>query len=180
MELTIWAVAGLMFFVVGGVIAAEMDSAFAAVATFVIGLVTLKYGFGIPIFASFAANPFLIIAAIMSYIAAGALFTGVWRWPEFIRENDESILKDYTEWSKDVDDSKDNSFEAFLDSPSYMYNAWQHKERLGTWVGMWPFSLGWELARKPAIWIWNTSYHSLGDVFQRIGKRAARKIHNKG
>jgi hypothetical protein len=89
-------------------------------------------------------------------------------------------MRDYTGWAGDRYNTQDNSFDAFLNSHAYKFNASAHKERLGTWVGMWPFSMTWELARKPAIWVWNTSYKSLGELFQRISHRTARKLHDKG
>lgn len=84
----------------------------------------------------------------------------------------------YIRWSGGIIDAEDNSFDAFLDSDAYKYNAGQHKERLGTWVTMWVFSLFWELLRKPARWLWNTAYTSFARMFQNIGRNTARKLHN--
>lgn len=179
-EFGLLALGGLALFVVAGIVSAEMDSALMATATFLIGLITLNYGFGISVFAVMAANPLWILGAIVLYVGIGALYTAVWRWPEYIRKNKAAIMKEYARWARDRRDDQDNSFDAFLDSDSYDYNASQHKERLGTWVGMWPFSLFWELLRKPAIWVWKTSYRSLGELFQRIGRSTARKMHNRG
>lgn len=179
-ELGFMAIIGIALFVVAGIFAAEMDSALMSVATFVIGLLALNYVFEISVFATFIANPLWIVGAVVLYVAAGAAYTALWRWPEFIRKNKDHIMRDYADWAKNRDDNKDNSFDAFLNSYQYKFNASEHKERLGTWVGMWPFSMTWELARKPAIWVWNTSYKSLGELFQRIGQRTARKLHDKG
>lgn len=180
LEFGLMALGGLFLFVIAGIVSAEMDSAIMASATFVIGLLTLNYGFGISVLAVIATNPLWLIGAIVLYVALGSLYTAVWRWPEYIRKHRDSVMKEYTRWAKNLNETEDNSFDAFLDSDSYEYNASQHKERLGTWVGMWPFSLFWELLRKPAIWVWKTAYASLGELFQKIGRNTARKMHNKG
>jgi len=174
------AMMGALIFVIGGIVASEMDSAIMSVATFVIGLLTLQYGFGFGIWAMISSNPLWAFGFILLYVAAGAAYTALWRWPEFIRNNNAELMRDYSDWANRLEDSEDNSFDAFLDSDSYRFNAWQHKERLGTWVGMWPFSAAWELSRKPAIWIWNTAYASLGNLFQNVGRRTARNIHDRG
>ncbi|SRR6056297_298992 len=179
LEFGLLALAGLGVFVAAGIIAAEMDSALMSVATFVIGLITLSWGFGVPIWATFTANPLMIVGAIIIYIAVGAAYTAVWKWPDFIRKNREIILREYNDWAH-KNQNGDNSFEAYLESSNYEYNAYQHKERLGTWVGMWPFSFVWDVSRRPAIWLWNVTYTSLGEAFQNIGKRTARKIHERG
>lgn len=180
LELGIWALVGMSLFVVAGIMAAELDSAFISVATFVFGLLTVQYGFGLNLWAIFLANPLMIIIAVFLYLIAGALYTAFWRWPEFIRNSKDDIMEKYMMWSHELDTNADNSFDAYLDSQDYSYNVSQHKERLGTWVGLWPFSFAWEISRKPAIWLWNVSYYSLGSMLQKIGRNTARKLHDKG
>lgn len=180
LEVGLMGLGGLLLFIVAGVVAAETDSALASGVTFILGLLVLNYGFNISVLSVLAANPLWIVGYIILYIGAGALYTALWRWPEYIRKNKEKILDIYSRWAAKKGGAEDNSFEAFMDSSDYRFNASQHKERLGTWVGMWPFSLFWELLRKPASWIWNTAYKSLGTLFQRIGRNTARKLHDKG
>lgn len=179
LEFGIWAILGLIIFVAAGIFSAEMDSAVMSFATFVIGLLLLEFGFKVAIWAAFVANPLLLIAAIVVYVCLGAAYTAIWRWPEYIRHNKDDVMEQYNFWAGRRKDNENTSFDTYLDSDNYKYNAWEHKERLGTWVGMWPFSLGWELARKPAIWIWNIMYNSLGKMFQSIGRNTARKLHDK-
>lgn len=169
---------GLVVFIGAGVFAAEMDSAIMAGATFIIGLITLEYGFGFGLWPMIVGNPLWIIGFVILYVAAGALYTALWRWPEYIRKNESDIMDNFTRWANGRKDTQNNSFDAFLDSEKYYYNASQHKERLGTWVGMWPFSFFWEVLRKPAIWIWKISYASLSSLFESIGRRTARKLHD--
>jgi hypothetical protein len=176
----ILSIMGLLIFIVAGIFASEMDSAMMSVATFVIGLITLEYGFGLGIWSMITGNFLVLIGFIILFVAVGAAYTALWRWPEYIRTNKDSIMEKYARWSRGLRPSDDNSFDSFLDSSDYTFNASQHKERLGVWVGMWPFSLFWELLRKPAIWLWNNVYASLGEMFQKIGRNTARKLHDKG
>jgi hypothetical protein len=181
LEFGLMALVGVAVFVAAGILSAEMDSALLSVATFVIGLLTLQFGFEIAVWSAFVANPLLAVGAVIIYVALGAVYTAVWKWPDYIRKNKERIMSSYNDWArKKNQNNADNSFEAFLDSDSYEYSASDHKERLATWTGMWPFSFVWDVSRRPAIWLWEVVYTSLGEAFQRISKRTARKIHERG
>lgn len=179
LEFGLLAIVGLIVFVAAGILSAELDSALLSVATFVIGLITLQFGFDIAVWSAFVANPILAVGAVIVYVALGSLYTAVWKWPDFIRRRKNKIMNTYNDWARKKSDNEDNSFEAFLDSSYYEYNASDHKERLATWTGMWPFSFLWDVSRRPAIWLWNVVYSKLGEIFQNIGKRTARKIHEK-
>jgi hypothetical protein len=169
---------GVLAFVAAGIFSAEMDNVFLAFATFIIGLVTLQYGFGIAVWASIAANPLLLLGLFVINIMAGAVYTAVWRWPEYIRNNKKHILTSYDQWVADRGTTESNSFDTYLASVYYNYNAHSHKERLVTWIFMWSFSLVWELSRKPTVWMWKTTYACFGNMFQKIGLSAARKLHD--
>jgi hypothetical protein len=169
---------GLVAFVIGGVFAAEMESGAMSIGMIIIGLFTLQYGFGIAVLAMLSSNLLLVIAGIALYGIIGGAYTAIWRWPEYIRNNKTDILTSYDKWVSRIDPADANSFDDYLNSTEYRYNAWQHKERLGTWMGMWVFSMAWELLRKPAIWFWNIMYASFGNLFQRLGKNTARKLHD--
>lgn len=75
----ILGILGLALFVVAGVFAAEMDSAWMALATVIIGIMVLEYGLGIAIFASFPANILWIFAILILNTAAGGAYTAIWR-----------------------------------------------------------------------------------------------------
>jgi hypothetical protein len=169
---------GVLAFVAAGIFSAEMDNAFMAFATFVIGLLTLQYGFGIAVWASIVANPLLLVGLFVINIMAGGVYTAVWRWPEYIRNNKKDIMSSYDDWVKDRKANESNSFDDYLTSAYYDYNANGHKERLVTWVFMWMFSLVWELSRKPTVWLWKTVYAGFGNMFQKIGRNTARKLHD--
>lgn len=179
LEFGILALIGAVVFVGAGILSAEMDSAIMSVATFIIGLIVLQWGFGVSVWASFIANPLLAIGAVIFYIAIGTAYTAVWKWPDFIRKNKNNIMRAYNDWARTLKDNEDNSFEAFLNTSYYEYNASDHKERLATWTGMWPFSFIWDMSRRPAIWLWNQLYKNLGNIFENIGKKTARKLHDR-
>lgn len=173
-----------MFWIIGlavifafGIFSAESNSALLSLATFLSLLGIVTYGFSIPLFPLIVANPLILIGAILAYTAVGAVYTALWRWPDFIQSNKDYILENYTSWAKMRFANEDASFDAYMDSPSYKYAPANHKERLGTWVGMWPFDATWEVSRKPAIWFWNVTYTSLGSMFTSVGKRAARNMY---
>lgn len=179
-EFGLLAFAGLLLFIVAGVFSAEMDSALMATATFVIGIITLEWGFGVGVWALVVSNPIWAVVLVLGYVILGAVYTLLWRWPEYIREHKDEIMDRYNRWARNQGSNEDSSYQGFLETDEYRFNAWQHKERLMTWIGMWPFSFFWEMLRKPAIWVGKTVYNSFGNAFQSIGRRTAMKIHDKG
>lgn len=176
----IWGLLSIFLFIAVGILSTELDSALIGTLAVAIGLAALHHIFNVPVFTIMVANPFIFIVYVMAYLVVGSLYTAFWRWPEYIRNNKHKINDSYTQWALEQGSPKDNSFDAFLDSSEYEFNAWQHKERLGNWVGMWTFSAVWELSRKPTIWIWNILYKSLGKMFQRISHNTAKRMHEKG
>ena len=176
-EFGILALIGVVLFIVIGVFASEIDSALAAGVTFLIGLATLQFGFEISIMSILAVNPLFIILFIAGYAVLGTLFVYVWRFPEFIRENADDIRQEFNRWMNNQPEGSDATFVNFLDSSAYDYRASDNKAALALWVGMWPFSMTWELSRKPAIWIWNTIYDLCGNLFEKAGRRAAMKLY---
>lgn len=173
--MSLWALGGLVLFLVGGFLASEMDSAWVATLTVIVGILVAQYGFGIPVIATIGGNWLVGIAIILGYAVAGLLYTTFWGWPEYLREKKYYITRDYEDWAMDVDEGVDNSYDAFLNT-KHDYRASVNKERLGTMTAMWPFALTGELLRKPAIWLWNTLYISFGQIFDRVGKLVMRRI----
>jgi len=180
LEYGILAFAGLAIFITAGVLSIETDSMLMSVATIIIGALTLQFGFNIAIWSFVAANFILLMSLLFLYAGVGAVYTAIWRWPEYIRMNKVHVMHNYTTWSRlRPKTGSDNSFDTFLNSDAYEFNAGSHKERLANWVIMWPFSMSWEIARKPTKWIYKTLFSVLGDMFQSISHRTARNIHNK-
>jgi hypothetical protein len=84
--------------------------------------------------------------------------------------------KDRVTGTEEHPEPADVSFDAFLNSSSYGYSVRNNKDRVASWVLLWPASLTWELMHKPFIWLWNSVYFSLGEVFERINRDSARKV----
>jgi hypothetical protein len=196
----------MLAFIVIGIVANEMDSFWMGAATLLVGLAGMEFLFDVPVWASIFANPLMLLLYAAVYVAVGSLYTGLWSWPNFIREHADNIKMDYGSWKNDLirsnrvekrrtladlaqgkeaeqadeitDPNLDTSFETFLDSSNYRYPASRHKDRLAAWVLMWPFGLLWDLMHRPARWIWNTVYSGLGQVFERVSKQTARKIYD--
>jgi hypothetical protein len=156
------------------IFAAESDNFIFTTTTIIATFATLDVVFGVPIWATILTNPLTIIMFIFAYVIVGAIYTAIWRWPEFLRERVISIQDSYACWAKS---HKDSTKQDFVNSHSYsQYTASYNSEKLANWVLAWPFSLAWELARKPTIWLWNSTYELLGNMFERVGKRVTNKI----
>jgi len=184
MEVFIAAAGGTWFAIfalivlIGGIVSAEFDSFFGGTFTLIVGLLGADFIFGYPIVASIMANPLIAILAIALYSLIGSAYTGFWKWPDYIRSNSDLIDAKFNEWLRK--DKQNHSFDEFLESDEYRpFGASKNKERLSAWVMMWPFSMFWELSRKPAIWVFNTSYEMLGSTFESVGKSTAKKMHEK-
>lgn len=175
----------LSFFVIG-IIVSEYDNFAFGTLTLLTGLSVMQWVFGVPVWATFVSNPLIIMLALAAYVLIGSLYTGVWKFPNFVIKNKLNIQLSFENWIKinfpssskeqyiNHLESEDN-FEQFLDSPSYPMSALKNKNRLASWVLMWPFALLWELSHKPAIWLWDIIYSNLGEVFQNVSKQTARK-----
>lgn len=175
-----WLAIFMLAFVVVGVIANELDSFFMGAATLLVGFVGLQWIFGLPIWQTVAANPFVLILYVAVYVAIGALITGLWSWPNYIREHADNIKYAFEEHVRaQKRGGHEVTFDQFLVSISYPYKASKNKDRLAAWVLMWPFGLLWDLIHRPARWIWNVAYFGLGDVFETISKNTARKVYER-
>lgn len=169
--------------------ASESDSFILGSAVILISAVIAQFVFTIPVWATIVANPFILILYLAFYTAIGAVYTAMWRLPNYIKKNADNIQIDYETWTKNQDGwlrraqkdgSKetqiDISYEKFLDSSSYHYSVRDNKDRVASWVLLWPASLTWELMHKPFIWLWDSVYYGLGKVFEKINHDQAKKI----
>lgn len=178
--------------------ASESDSFFMGVGVLIVSWAIAEYIFDISILASIIANPFMLIIYLILFIAVGALYAAMWKLPNFVQKNSDRIQQDYDNW-KDIQTREndlnwrdkargilpgereekapaDVSYEAFLNSDRYKYSVRNNKDRVASWVLLWPAGVIWELAHKPFVWAWNKIYYGLGEIFERINKDAARKI----
>lgn len=163
-----------------GIVASERDSFFLGTVTIIAGLVGLDLLFAVPVWDSIKANPMMGLIYVIAYVVIGSLYTGMWRWPDYIKSHAGSIKISFGDWS--IIQRKhggDTDHESFLNSSSYHYSARKNKQRLAAWVLMWPFSLTWALSHRPAMWLFEQVYAILGEVFENVSKRTARKILNK-
>jgi hypothetical protein len=164
--------------------ASSVDSFILGSAVIFISLVAAQFLFAIPVWATLAANPLMLIVYIAFYGAIGAVYTGLWRLPNYVKKNSAEIQSDYNSWKsnqdgwnrKGHDETRDASYEAFLNSTSYRFSVKNNKDRVASWVLLWPTSLMWELIHKPFIWLWDSVYFGLGKVFENINHNQAKKI----
>lgn len=177
----VWFALFIIIFAVCGTFTATIGNMFWSLVVLAAGACILEFIIGISVLSILIANPLLVIAVLAIYIGIGAAYTGLWRWPSHLRKQSSTIKYAFEEWARPrgkelQGKTKEESFEIFLDSANY--SSWhpsRNKERLSTWVLMWPFAMGWELSHKPLIWIFETVYYTLGDMFVAIGKNTARK-----
>ncbi len=159
----------------------EKDSSTLGGAVLIITFAIAEFGFNIPIWASIVANPLMIIFYLLVYIAVGSLYAAMWRLPNFLKRNSVRIQSDYNNW-KQTDrwgstvNKKDISLEAFLNSGAYNYKVQNNKDRVASWVMLWPAGVLWELSHKPFRWVWNTTYYGLGNTLERINRDTIKKI----
>lgn len=175
-----WFALFVLLVVASGIFSAEYDSFFAGTITFIVGLLGLDFMFGVPVFATIVSNPLAILLFLAIYIAAGSTYAGLWRWVRYIKEHSDQINRHYLSWAKSANkNGEPDTFDAYLESSDYAFKASLHKEKLASWVLLWPFGLLWDLMHRPARWVWNTVYNNLGTLFDKIGKQTARSIQRK-
>ena len=177
----VWFALFIIIFAACGTFTASVGNMFWSLVVLAAGAGILEFLIGISVLSILIANPLLVVAVLAIYIGIGAAYTGLWRWPSHLRKHSSVIKSTFENWRSSHEKqlagkSKEEAFEIFLDSAHY--SSWhpsRNKERLSTWVLMWPFAMGWELSHKPLIWIFETIYYTLGDMFVAIGKNTARK-----
>jgi hypothetical protein len=157
-----------------GIFASESNSATFSTAVILSFFAVLELAFDVPIWAAIVANPLTIIALLLAYLAAGAAYTMIWRWPEYIRSK---MVEIKSEYSRYVKETKSADVDEFMNDRHYnKYTASRQSDYIANWVMSWPLSLAWELSRKPAIWTWKTVYSLLRNYFERIGKRTIKNV----
>lgn len=177
----VWFALFLIVFVACGTFTASVGSMFWSLIVIAAGAGAMQFLGGISILAILMTNPLLVVTVAAIYIGIGAAYTGLWRWPSHLRKHSGVIKSVFQQWYDShqkqlTGKTKAEAFEIFLDSDRY--SSWHpstNKERLSTWVLMWPFAMSWELSHKPLIWIFDTVYATLGEMFVVIGKQTARK-----
>lgn len=180
--------------------ASETDSFFFGLAAIAVMWAVGEWVFNIPFLAAIIANPLLVIVYGALYIAFGAIYARMWKLPNFIKKNSVAIQKSYDHW-KDMRTREDRdwkrrarnllpneveqdqvkpevdvSFETFLNSDSYNYSIRNNKDRVASWVLLWPAGIVWELSHKPFVWAWEQVYYGIGRILERANHDMARKV----
>jgi hypothetical protein len=174
------------------VLSSEKDSFVLGAAVMIVAAVTAQYLFKLPVWATITSISIpMLILYFVTFIAIGAVFAGLWKLPEFLQKNSGRIQNDYLNWKENqIKWSKsrnypskdealtplDLSYDTFLKSTAYNYKIRDNKDRVASWVLLWPFGLAWDLIHKPFVWLWNFVYYGFGDIFERINIGIARKI----
>ena len=167
--------------------ASEIDSFILGSAVILISAAVAQYVFAIPVWATLIANPLMLILYIAVYVAIGSVYAAMWKLPNYVNKNANHIENDYNRWKENQtktawgkkDETADVSYDTFLDSPYYEYSVKNNKDRVASWVLLWPASLTWELMHKPFVWLWDSVYYGLGKVFEKINRDQAKKILEK-
>lgn len=180
----VWLALFMLAFVVAMIISVENDSFFLGSVGIIISAAIAQFVFGIPIITSIITNPLMVIVYLIIYGAAGAAYAGFWRLPDFIRSRKKEIDRAYETFTADAERNRrtsdlpqsDISYDTFLESSHYdKFTVSHNKDRVASWVLLWPFGILWELMHKPIRWVWNSVYYGLGEQFEKIGKAAAKK-----
>lgn len=166
----------MLLFLVCGIVASEVGNFALGTAIFASGLTALDWFFKVPVWDSIVANPLLLVFYLLVYTAVGSVFTLLWLWPEYLRDNSQAIRDSYARYLKGKDR---NDPDTFFASDYYGFKVVKHKQQIATWILTWPFSLVWELARKPIKYAYQFIYTMLGDAFEVIGQRISSRIINK-
>lgn len=172
--------------------ASSSDSFILGSAVILLSAVVAQFVFAIPVWATIVANPFMLLLYIAVYAAIGSLYTAMWRLPNFLKKNADRIQSDYESWrnsqgswkeslkrkarGEEEEAPADVSFDTFLNSSYYNYSVRNNKDRVASWVLLWPASFTWEMMHKPFIWVWESVYYGLGKTFEKINHNQARKI----
>ena len=171
-----WFLAFAVVFTMSGIFASEFENFLAGTATFIIGLASLQWLFHVPVWESIVENPISVLLYLALYVVAGSIYTLLWRWPEYLRDNSRNINEGYNSF---IHSNAKGTREEFFASRYYLYRASNCKENIATWVLTWPFSLSWELLRKPIKYAYRLTYSILGDAFEKVGRSVTNRILNK-
>jgi hypothetical protein len=161
------------------ILSIEKDSSTLGSAVLFLSFMIVEYGFNIPIWASIVANPILLAVYLFAYISSGIVYASFWRLPNFIKKNADSIRNDYHQWKQTdqwTSPKRDVSIDAFLSSSYYRYKIQNNKDRIISWVMLWPVGVTWEMIHKPTTAIWKTGYRIIGNTLEKVNRDTARKI----
>lgn len=165
---------GFWFFILvvivfaAGAASCEYDSIAGGIITAILligGLQLLGYS----IFSTIIASPFVVFLLLFGYIAAGAAYAVMYRYPKYLYKNRQDIERAYKDWEKAGSERPFESSHHFRD-----FSPGSNIERITSWVMLWPWGALWDLSHRPFIWFYNTVYKAIGKVLDRVAKRFVR------
>lgn len=173
----IWLIIFIIAVIVFGIVSSEIDSWILATFTLLFGLIGLEYLFNMPVWETIRDNPFLIVIYVVLYIFIGIFYSYVWKFPEYIKEHTTAIQREYDNFKKHAGEK--GSFANYLNSDYYEFSAKDKISEITTWTLSWPFSLLWELSRKPAKWVFSEVWKVVSKKFEIRARNIANKLNIK-
>ena len=121
---------------------------------------------------------FVLPVLIIAYVLAGSAYAIWYRYPRFLKSNQDAIRESYDKFLKSKNlDENDQSYEAFLDDEAYLrYRPGKNLNSIFNWVLMWPWGLAWDLLHRPIVYTYNTMYAWIGSGLESVGKWQTRRI----
>lgn len=172
-------IGGFWFFIfvvivlAAGIVSSEFDSFTGGAITFVGSLLVANYWFGIPVIAAIIASPVQLLIIFAVYVLVGGLYATYFKYPDFLEANVHHIKDRFNQFkkSKGPDYSEKQLKEMFFESDFYeKYRPYKNKERIASWVLMWPWGGLWDLTHKPVRSIYRFVHDSIGNGMDRVGK----------
>ena len=169
-----WFFLFVIFILVAGVVSTELDSFFGGGLTLILLAGGSQFLFGVPVWASIVANPFLVVAGLVAYATAGIVYGVYFRYADFLRKEADNIKRDWNRYQKQYpNDTREN----FRDSEFYRdYAPYRNKDRIVAWVMLWPWGVFWDLCHKPFRWIYNNMYTFTGKLLDRVSAKISDRI----
>ncbi len=171
-----WFFLFVVFVLIAGIVSNEMDSFFGGGLTLVMLAGGSQFLFGIPVWSSIVANPFLVILGIVVYTAIGIAYGVFIRYAEFLNDNADRIKSHWNEYRRD---NPNATTEDFRKSSYYRnYTPSFNADKIVLWVTLWPWGALWDLSHKPIRYVYNNLYGLTGRLLDAVGARISDRIIN--
>lgn len=172
-----WFFLFVVFVIITGIVSNEMDSFFGGGLTLVLLAGGSQFLFGIPVWASIVANPFLVILGIVAYTAIGIAYGVFVRYAEFLNDNADKIK---SKWNSFLRENPAATTEEFRKSSYYRdFTPSHNAEKIVLWVTLWPWGALWDLSHKPIRYVYNNMYGLTGRLLDSVGARISDRIINR-
>lgn len=175
---SVWVILLSVAFIIVILFNSVKDNALIAYCFIVLGGVLLEFGFKIPIIASIIANPILVVIGFITYIAIGILYAATFELPRYLYKNKDSIKQAHKNW---VNTNKQqgivsNQDEEFLNSYYNDFSISKNKDKILSWIILWPYKVLWDISHKPFIFLWNKIYTITYKTFSEITNKTIKNI----